>query len=102
MTLSPTALESAAVAALVEMDDRGLLKEVGDDLFDEIKNAVATAAITAYLAQAGKEGRVMVPKEPTGAMVEAGAEVMYGRYRCSFEVTPIYTEMLAAAQNGGK
>lgn len=61
-TLLPTALEAAAKAVLVEMDDRGLLKDVGDDLFDEIKNAVATAAITAYLAQAGKEGWVMVPK----------------------------------------
>lgn len=60
--------EEAADAAFGEMDNRGLFKDVSDDLFDEIKTDVATAAITAYLAHAGKEGWVMVPKEPTEAM----------------------------------
>ena len=96
MTLSPTALESAAVAALVEMDDRGLLKEVGDDLFDEIKNAVATAAIMAYLAQAGKEGWVMVPLNLARRVTSIAR-----RNEDAPEIHELST-LLAAAQNGGK
>lgn len=102
MTLSPTALESAAVAALVEMDDRGLLKDVGDDLFDEIKNAVATAAITAYLAQAGKEGWVMVPRDPSPNMRFAGADYLLSqkRFVTASDMWPTWKVMLAAAGMG--
>lgn len=103
MTLSPTALESAAVAALVEMDDRGLLKEVGDDLFDEIKNAVATAAITSYLAQREKEGFVMVPREATDAMYIAAYRVTRdpGYGHCHDAVGgDVYRAMIAAAEDG--
>ena len=67
MTLSPTALEEAAKAmhgaepwsSFWSTDDARLL---------------ATAAITAYLARAEKEGWVMVPKEPSEAMIEAGCD----------------------------
>lgn len=49
MTLDPERLERAAKAAFEEMDDRGLLKGVDADLFDEIKEAVAGVTIAAYL-----------------------------------------------------
>lgn len=63
MTLLPTPLEEAAKAmhstepwsSFWSTDDARLL---------------ATAAITAYLAQAGKEGWVMVPAIPTQAMLK--------------------------------
>ena len=62
MTLSPTALEAARVAWLESASDYTRL------------NTSISAAITAYLAQAGKEGWVMVPKEPSEAMIEAGCD----------------------------
>ena len=90
MTLSATALETAAKAmhgaepwsSFWSTDDARLL---------------ATAAITAYLAQAGKEGWVMVPAEPTEAMIEG--LVSHGFVQ-EFAADD-YRAMLAAAQNGG-
>lgn len=65
--LSPTALEAAAKAmhsteswsSFWSTDDARLL---------------STAAITAYLAQAGKEGWVMVPKEASEEVVNAALD----------------------------
>lgn len=41
-------------------------------------------------------------REPSESAVQAGDEVMYGRYGCSFEVRPIWQAMLdaAARENG--
>ena len=65
MTFSPRAIEAAAAHILRELDDRGLLKGVDDDLFSEIGNDVAKAALTAALAV---DGVALVPVEPTEAM----------------------------------
>lgn len=35
-------------------------------------------------------------REPDDRMITLGDEVMQGRYGCSFEVRPIYTEMIDA------
>lgn len=94
MTLSPTALEEAAKAmhgaepwsSFWSTDDARLL---------------ATAAITAYLARAEKEGWVMVPVEPSCDQLAAGMEAWGRLDDAEEEVEAIYTEMLAAAQNGG-
>ena len=109
--LSPTALEAAAKAmhstepwsSFWSTDDARLL---------------ATAAITAYLAQAEKEGWVMVPVEPTRGMVcayiqsvKSSAKGNPNRGRDGKdEWMAAHTEkcrnrwrsMLAAAQNGGE
>ena len=53
MTFSPRAIEAAVAHVLRELDDRGLLKGVDDDLFAEIGNDVAKAALTAALAVDG-------------------------------------------------
>jgi len=86
-TLSPTALEEAAKALdelpLSDGDRFGTLIYMSDYVHPgsrddmrcaslKILNAVATAAITAYLAQREKEGFVMVPKEPTKEMIYDG------------------------------
>ncbi len=47
------ALERVADAVYAEMDNRGLLKDVDDDLFDEIKLAVARAAVAALRIEDG-------------------------------------------------
>jgi len=36
-------------------------------------------------------------REPNAEVIQAGDEVMYGRYGCSFEVRPIWQAMLDAA-----
>lgn len=108
---SPTALEEAADAAFGEMDDRGLFKDVGDDLFDEIKTDVATAAITAYLVQAEKEGWVMVPNSALAWLFGEGPdadghwfeppEIKEGERKKPYWWRSKFSAMLAAAQNGG-
>lgn len=45
------------------------------------------------------EGYAIAKIAPTRAMVKSGDEVMYGRYGCSFEVTPIYSAMLEAEED---
>ena len=67
MTLLPTPLEEAA-KAYRDVTFNALT-------LDECRDA-ATAAITAYLAQAEKEGWVMVPVEPTEAMLNAGESIV--------------------------
>jgi len=49
-------VEAVGQAVFVEMDNRGLLKSVGDDLLDEVSEAVARAAIEAY-RKAMREGK---------------------------------------------
>ena len=88
MILSPTALEEAA-KAYRDVTFNALT-------LDECRDA-SSAAITAYLAQAGKEGWVMVPAEPTEAMIEG--LVSHGFVQ-EFAADD-YRAMLAAAQNGG-
>lgn len=68
MTFTPRATEAAAAHVLRELDDRGLLKGVDDDLFSEIGNDVAKAALTAALAV---DGVALVPREPTAKMIAA-------------------------------
>ena len=70
MNFSQRAVEAAAAHILRELDDRGLLKGVDDDLFSEIGNDVAKAALTAALAV---DGVALVPKEPTEDMLDFGA-----------------------------
>jgi hypothetical protein len=69
MNFSQRAVEAAAAHVLRELDDRGLLKGVDDDLFSEIGNDVAKAALSAALAV---DGVALVPIEPTEAMIHAG------------------------------
>ncbi|MGX9443894.1 hypothetical protein ACWX0K_15130 [Nitrobacteraceae bacterium UC4446_H13] len=66
MTLSPTALEEAAVdIEQFPLNIGGYEAKISRDDWKKI----ATAAITAYLAQAGKEGWVMVPVEPERVVI---------------------------------
>ena len=106
--LSPTALEEAAkaieAAELAWKAANGGDKASCIDCPDEVK---ATAAITAYLAQAGKEGWVLVPKVASEAMLKAGARKarlndskMQDAPGYEGECHDIYAAMLAAAQNG--
>lgn len=60
--LSPTALEAAERAVKTCLAS----KEVSG--YINSPNIIATAAITAYLAQAGKEGWVMVPVDRISAI----------------------------------
>ena len=82
--LSPTALEAAHVAWLKASSK---YSRVDDEL---------TAAITAYLAQAGKEGWVMVP-----AGLARKVTSIARRNEDAPEITELST-LLAAAQNGGE
>lgn len=59
MTLSPTALEAACTAWLENASD-----------YTRLDTSIS-AAITAYLAQMEKEGRVMVPTNATAQMIAA-------------------------------
>jgi len=95
--ISPTALEEAAKAmhstepwsSFWSTDDARLL---------------ATAAITAYLAQREKEGFVEVPKEATQAMLDAATSTTSGYggpdHDYDDDVRDHYRAMLA--QNGGE
>lgn len=91
--LSPTALEAAA-KAYRDVTFNALT-------LDECRDA-ATAAITAYLAQMEKEGFVVVPVEPSCDQLVAGMEAWGRLDDAEEEVAAIYTEMLAAPQNGGE
>ena len=112
MTLSPTALEEAAKAISISTGDEPskltYAREMqcsGNDREPQYRwqywTEHATAAITSYLAQAGKEGWVMVPVEPSCDQLAAGMEAWGRLDDAEEEVEAIYTEMLAAAQNGG-
>lgn len=107
MTLSPTALEEAAKA--MKEQRRAQIEGRRDwATYDE----QATAAITAYLAQAEKEGWMMVPAIPTPAMIDAGTRETEPSPQSDSWYSPIdlsdnqaeqcYRAMLAAAQNGGE
>ena len=87
MTLSPTALEEAA-KAYRDVTFNALT-------LDERRDA-ATAAITAYLAQAGKEGWVMVP-----AGLARKVTSIAWRNEDAPEIREL-SSLLAAAQNGGE
>ncbi len=97
MTLLPTPLEEAAKAmhstepwsSFWSTDDARLL---------------ANAAITAYLAQAEKEGWVLVPRDPSPNMRFAGADYLLSqkRFVTASDMWPTWKVMLAAAQNGGE
>ncbi len=105
--LSPTALEAAARAMFAnrdEYDDRNLNVHPAFEHDRGYWDGQATAAITAYLAQAEKEGWVMVPKEPTDEMYIAACRITRnpGYGHCHDAVGgAVYRAMLAAAQNGG-
>ena len=94
--LSPTALEAAATAMRV------LHGHYGTPTPNAI--ASATAAITAYLAQAEKEGWVMVPLDPSPNMRFAGADYLLSqkRFVTASDMWPTWKVMIAAAQNGGE
>lgn len=68
----------------------------------------AAAAITAYLAQAGKEGWVMVPKEASKEVVNAALDKHAEITPCESPFGPdgyfalLYRAMVAAAQNEGE
>ena len=99
--LSPTALEEAA-KAVRQSRNKCITPPTEGTEYDA---ALATAAITAYLAQAEKEGWVMVPKEPTTAMIEAGDFDLGSEHTPANSVAAtkqVYAAMLAAAQNGGE
>lgn len=120
--LSPTAMEAAAKAAydvpMSDGDPFGTLVYMSDyvhpgSLDDmrrstmEILNTVAAAAITAYLAQREKEGWVMVPLNPTPAMIEAGCDNNPTQWNEGTDLgfaadvaNDVYRAMLA--QNGGE
>lgn len=91
------ALEAAAEAMLghVMLDGdtvRNWLDTLAGDAESDAK-AMLTPAITAYLAAERERGFVMVPVEPTEAMLEAG--------QMPFHSPPepdIYRAMIAAAQ----
>lgn len=91
MTLSPTALEEAA-KAYRDVTFNALT-------LDECRDA-SSAAITAYLAQAGKEGWVMVPRDLTPDMIVQGYEHV-NRDLCEGRgnaLNRLWAAMLAASQ----
>lgn len=109
--LSPTALEAAAKALdelpLSDGDRFGTLIYMSDYVHPgsrddmrcaslKILNAVATAAITAYLAQREKEGFVEVPREPTVAMRSAVAKFDW-ESKCDVDWADGYRVMITAA-----
>lgn len=111
MILSPTPLEEAAkaveAAELAWKAANGGDKASCIDCPDEVK---ATAAITAYLAQAEKEGWVMVPAKPIGWFNPwndyHGFQQVAEEFEGGDDVYPFYANQkahddLAAAQNGG-
>lgn len=110
MTLSPTSLEEAAKAAFEVDWERPW--ETAESYELNYYRGVATAAITTYLAQAEKEGWVMVPREATQEMLDAGTretepspqdDPWYGSiYLSDNQAEQCYRAMLAAAQNGGE
>ncbi|BEV44818.1 hypothetical protein [Afipia carboxidovorans] len=92
--ISPTALEEAAKAAF-EAEWERPWETVASYERDHF-HGVATAAITAYLAQREKEGFVEVPVEPTVTMRKAAVEAddeRTGNETCAH----IYRAMLTAA-----
>lgn len=99
--LSPTALEMVARSVF---SARGWPDAVHPAFEHEQEDweACATAAITAYLAQAEKEGWVMVPKDPSPNMRFAGADYLLSqkRFVTASDMWPTWKVMLAAAQNG--
>lgn len=114
--LSPTALEEAAKAISISTGDEPskltYAREMqcsGNDREPQYRwqywTEHATAAITAYLAQAGKEGWVMVPRTLSNAEVN----LALGRDADAY-LTPMHSMFrdfhnnvvrAAAAQNGG-
>lgn len=115
--LSPTALEAAAKAVY----ESKLIVKPRAPWDDGISTVTKTfckqageAAITAYLAQAEKEGWVMVPKEPTLGMMSAAGKAVAAyieKMAASGGVVEasdyalravIYRAMIAAAQSGGE
>ncbi len=88
MTLSPTALEEAAKVLCAELDDNW---KDGRAYW----TSVATAAITAYLAQAEKEGWRMVPLNLARRVTSIAR-----RNEDAPEIHELST-LLTAAQNGG-
>lgn len=104
MTFSQRAVEAAAAHVLRELDDRGLLKGVDDDLFSEIGNDVAKAALTAALTV---DGVALVPINPTSAMIEAGCEHNPTQWDEGTDLgftadvaNDVYRAMLSAASEG--
>jgi len=107
MTLSPTALEEAAKAISISTGDEPskltYAREMqcsGNDREPQYRwqywTEHATAAITSYLAQAGKEGWVMVPLNLARRVTSIAR-----RNEDAPEIHELST-LLAAAQNGGK
>lgn len=101
-TLLPTALEAAAKAFQTAYHEHA-------DTLDGYESMLA-AAITAYLAQAEKEGWVMVPKDRLAEhaawlrvyVEESKAENWRDmKLRASQQLDDV-DAMLAAAQNGGE
>jgi hypothetical protein len=102
--MNPRALEAAEEAAFGEMDNRGLFKDVGEDLFDEIKRDVTAAVITAYEAHLKVEGFVVVRAEPTDEMLKDGAmQIAMNAQRgmtAERKAWYVYRSMLSAATTG--
>jgi len=108
--LSPTALEAAAKAIFKRSiyhgyDDETIASEWARTSY--LHRNVATAAITAYLAQREKEGWVMVPLNPTDDMIEAGCANNPTQWNEGTDLgfaadvaNDVYRAMLA--QNGGE
>jgi hypothetical protein len=120
--LSPTALEAAAKAIAEQNGDDieavptskshwnsesghfgGRFRTVNEPFRSDYEEQ-ATAAITAYLAQAEKEGWVLVPRDLTPDMIVQGYEHV-NRDLCEGRgnaLNRLWAAMLAAAQNGGE
>lgn len=104
MTLSPTALEMVARAIFAARWWPDAIHPAFEHQQEDWE-ACATAAITAYLAQAEKEGWVMVPRTLSNAEVN----LALGRDADAY-LTPMHSMFrdfhnnvvrAAAAQNGG-
>lgn len=117
--LSPTALEEAAKAISISTGDEPSkltyaheMQCTGRDREPQYRwqywTEHATAAITAYLAQAEKEGWVIVPREPERVVIDRAVAFalnvsLTGDYNWSAYMSDLYRRMIhAAAQNGGE
>lgn len=75
------------------------LEEMRYEHYGVVNTQVALRAIAAALQSSGREGMVLVPREPTDDMIRAGLgeiqqQAQYGNFACS----TVYRAMLAAAQ----
>ncbi|EKS29312.1 hypothetical protein [Afipia felis] len=97
MTLSSRAIEAGARAIVAaEYDEEFYPFETSS----KAEQQLALKQAEAFLAALAAEGMVLVPKDPTSAMLKAGARSYYDEN--SWQPSRIYRAMLSAHQEDEK